>query len=111
LGTLKEVRFIDKAKMENISNILRRSSLIFRKTLSFSWYIFWILFAIIMAPFQRKYHKSIANKKPESSYGQVRAHIDFRKAINLIEEYKLKFGVYPENLKDPKFQELINKKR
>jgi hypothetical protein len=63
-----------------------------------------------MAPFQRKYHKSMVNKKPESIYGQVRAQIDFRKAINLIEEYKLKFGAYPENLKHPKFQELINKK-
>ncbi|WP_049783690.1 hypothetical protein [Acaryochloris marina] len=69
--------------------------------------LFFILFAVIIAPIQIAYHRSSLGRKVGSNLHLKREDQNFKRAIALIELHKLRFNEYPENLEEQRFQEFI----
>lgn len=66
---------------------------------------FWILFALIISPFQIAYHMSSAGREIHTSLDHGLQDQYYKRAIALIELYKVRFDVYPVSLEEDKFLE------
>lgn len=73
----------------------------------FPWTVFWLIFAIVVAPFQIAYHMFNSGKQLRQNFDQDHADQNFKRAISLIEVHKLRFGTYPNTLNDPDFTEFM----
>ena len=90
-----------------MNNFLSRLLSILTALAAIPWTIFWILFAVIAAPIQILYHRSSAGKKLRSDFETRHADQYFKRAIALIELHKIRFGEYPDTLKEEGFSEFM----
>jgi hypothetical protein len=93
--------------MRSVKNIFTKLPFFLKVILSIPWMIFWIFFAVIMAPFQIAYHASSAGKQSSSNFTRNHEDQNFKKAIALIELHNIRFGDYPENLQEENFREFL----
>jgi hypothetical protein len=93
--------------MRSANSIFNKLPLFLKGILFIPWAVFWLLLAVIVAPFQIAYHMSSAGEQLRSGFDSKQEDQNFKRAIAFIELHNIRFGNYPENLQEENFQDFL----
>lgn len=93
--------------MQSVSKFFQKLRPVLRIFLSIPWIIFWMVFAVVVSPFQIVYHLFIPGKQSHADSRRDHADQNFKRAIALIELHKIRFDDYPTSLQEQKFKAFL----